>query len=59
MLETPPVFRSDLRLLPLVRPAAERSFYIVRRREAHPNPVVDLFYDYCVQRANQSPTGVP
>ena len=59
MLETPPVFRDDLRLLPLVRPAAERSFYIVRRREAHPNPVVDLFYDYCVQEASKSPDGVP
>ncbi len=59
MLETPPVFRDDLRLLPLVRPAAERSFYIVRRREAHPNPVVDLFYDYCVQEACKDPSGVP
>lgn len=50
MLETPPVYRPDVKLLPLSGPARESCFYIARRRQPHPLAAVDLFFRFCVEQ---------
>ncbi len=49
MLDTPPVHRPDVRLLPLTAPDSESHFYIARRRTAHPLAAIDRFFDFCVE----------
>lgn len=53
MLETPPVFRPDVKLLPLTGPTEESHFYIARRRDPHPLAAVDLFFDFCVEESKK------
>lgn len=55
LLDTPPVHRPDVKVLPLTDPVWESDFYIVRRRPPHPLASVDQFFDFCV-KASHTPT---
>lgn len=55
LLDTPPVHRPDVKVLPLTDPVWESDFYIVRRRPPHPLASVDQFFDFCV-KASHPPT---
>lgn len=51
MLDTPPVHRQDIHLLPLSDDHTESCFYIARRKEPHPLTSVDRFFTFCVQES--------
>lgn len=51
LLDTPPVHRPDVKILPLTGPVPESAFYIVRRRAPHPLASVDHFFTFCVETA--------
>lgn len=55
MLDTPPVHRPGVKVLPLTDPAAERPFYIARRRDPHPLSAIDRFFDFCVASTREPP----
>lgn len=56
LLDTPPVHRPDVKVLPLTDPVWESDFYIVRRRAPHPLASVDQFFDFCAN-ASRTSTG--
>lgn len=49
MLDTPPVHRPDVKILPLTAPDSESHFYIARRKDLHPLSAIDRFFDFCVE----------
>ena len=51
MLDTPPVRRPDVKVLPLTDPGSESRFYIARQKRAHPLAAIDSFFDFCVARS--------
>lgn len=53
MLDTPPVHRPDVKVLPLEGPASESHFYIARRKEPHPLSAIDRFFDFCVAESQR------
>lgn len=48
MLETPPVYRNDVKVIPLTDAAGESKFYIARRKQRSPIPSVGRFFAFCV-----------
>lgn len=54
LLDTPPVHRPDVKILPLTDPVWESDFYILRRRSPHPLASVDQFFDFCVKESQLS-----
>ena len=54
LLDTPPVHRPDVKILPLTDPVWESDFYILRRRSPHPLASVDQFFDFCVKESQRS-----
>lgn len=47
MLETPPVYRNDVKVLSLTDAAGESKFYIARRKQRSPIPSVGRFFAFC------------
>ena len=50
MLDTPPVHRPDVVLLPLSTPVPESHFYIAKRKSPHPLAAVDDFFTFCLEQ---------
>ena len=55
LLDTPPVHRPDVKVLPLTHPVQESDFYIVRRSAPHPMGSVERFFDFCVAESQREP----
>ena len=55
LLDTPPVHRPDVKVLPLTHPVQESDFYIVRRSAPHPMGSVERFFDFCVAESQRDP----
>ena len=53
LLDTPPVHRPDVKVLPLTHPVQESDFYIVRRSAPHPMGSVERFFDFCVAESQK------
>ena len=53
LLDTPPVHRPDVKVLPLTHPVQESDFYIVRRSAPHPMGSVERFFDFCVAESQR------
>lgn len=53
MLETPPVYRNDVKVLSLTDVAGESKFYIARRRQRSPIPSVGRFFAFCATLAQE------
>ena len=59
LLDTPPVHRPDVKVLPLTQPVQMGDFYIVRRKPPHPLANVDRFFDFCVEQARHPAQDLP
>lgn len=59
LLDTPPVHRPDVKVLPLIQPVQTGDFYIVRRKPPHPLANVDRFFDFCVEQARHPAQDLP
>ena len=59
LLDTPPVHRPDVKVLPLTQPVQMGDFYIVRRKPPHPLANVDRFFDFCVEQVHHPAQDLP
>ena len=50
MLDTPPVHRPEVKILPLRDRVKKSHFYIARRKGPHPLSSIDRFFDFCVTK---------